>query len=164
MEWQDFQCSSLALDESWYEKILSPQFELEKTGEWTFEENKSFENALVEFEPGSIAFFENVALKFPWKSMEEIKKHYEALVEDVEMIESGRVPIPDYKDHDVVEQEKQSIEIHETCKKEKGSSSSNEVKRRSNVQQRRRGVPWTEEEHQYNFLFALNFIFHASFH
>ncbi|KAL3838811.1 hypothetical protein ACJIZ3_023402 [Penstemon smallii] len=113
MEWEDFQCSSLALDESWYDKILSPQFELEKTSEWTFEENKSFENALAEFEPGSIAFYENVASKFPSKSMEEIKKHYEALVEDVEMIESGRVPIPDYKNH-VVEQEKQPIEIHET--------------------------------------------------
>ncbi|CAL9021750.1 unnamed protein product, partial [Prunus brigantina] len=31
------------------------------------------------------------------KNPEEVKKHYELVVEDIMLIESGQVPIPDYK-------------------------------------------------------------------
>lgn len=31
------------------------------------------------------------------KSAEEVKKHYEILIEDLQHIESGRIPIPKYK-------------------------------------------------------------------
>ncbi|CAA0823292.1 Duplicated homeodomain-like superfamily protein [Striga hermonthica] len=112
---------------------------------WTYEENKLFEVALAEIEPGSPAFFENVASKIPWKSIEDIKKHYEALIEDLKMIETGEIPIPDYKQADQQQDE---------GNKDERDSPSNEPKSR-NGQQRRRGVPWTEEEHQL-FLMGLN--------
>ncbi|KAK2968806.1 hypothetical protein RJ640_028199 [Escallonia rubra] len=66
--------------------------------EWSFEENKLFENAIAECgEANSPGYFEKIASRVPGKTIYEVIKHYEALVEDVEMIESGRVPLPDYK-------------------------------------------------------------------
>ncbi|KAF3659533.1 hypothetical protein FXO38_05309 [Capsicum annuum] len=32
----------------------------------------------------------------PWKSLVDIKDHYNILIEDIDVIESGRVPLPDY--------------------------------------------------------------------
>lgn len=144
MEWPDFHYSSL--EESLY-GLLSPHLEMEKS-EWTSEENKLFENALADIDPTSPAFFENVASRVPWKSIEEIKIHYQALVDDVEMIESGNFPVPDY--HSTVDVQEKQDEME--AKKDEGSPS-NEA-RTKNGQQRRRGVPWTEEEHQY---FPLSF-------
>ncbi|KAK3026724.1 hypothetical protein RJ639_042177 [Escallonia herrerae] len=66
--------------------------------EWSFEENKLFENTIEECgEANSPGYFEKIASRVPGKTIYEVIKHYEALVEDVEMIESGRVPLPEYK-------------------------------------------------------------------
>ncbi|CAK9139369.1 unnamed protein product [Ilex paraguariensis] len=145
MEWPEF-CESPS-DQSFF-NIVPPEIDVDLT-EWTFEENKLFENALAEFDPSSAVFFENVASKVPWKSMDEIKKHYQDLVEDIEMIESGLVPLPSYN---TVDQESKSTNMIKS-KNEKGSSS--QTKKLTSHQQRRRGVPWTEEEHQ-RFLMGLN--------
>ncbi|KAG5529933.1 hypothetical protein RHGRI_030345 [Rhododendron griersonianum] len=66
--------------------------------EWTFEENKVFENAIAEFNLDSPDIFQKIAFRIPGKTIGQVIEHYEALVEDVEMIESGRIPLPDYKD------------------------------------------------------------------
>ncbi|KAL7227203.1 hypothetical protein ACSBR1_022138 [Camellia fascicularis] len=49
--------------------------------EWTFEENKLFENTLAEFNLNSIDSFEKIASRIPGKTIDQIKEHYEALVE-----------------------------------------------------------------------------------
>lgn len=149
MEWAaDFECSPL--DESFFGFLESAQIEMEpKSSEWTFEENKLFESALAEIEPTSPAFLENVASRIPWKSMEDVKNHYQALLDDLEMIESGKIPLPDYPDLDVDQAAvPMMMQQQDQAKKDEGSPSNPDPKTRSNAHQRRRGVPWTEEEHQ----------------
>ncbi|XP_057809040.1 transcription factor DIVARICATA-like [Salvia miltiorrhiza] len=144
MEWPaDFHCSPL--DESLY-SLLSPSpppppppslSEMPKPSrEWNSEENKVFENALAELDHSSPTFFESIASKVPWRSIEDIKLHYQALVQDIEMIESGNFPIPDYPTLDL------QPKPDDDSKNKTGPP-------------RRRGIPWTEEEHQL-FLMGLN--------
>lgn len=97
--------------------------------EWTFEENKVFENAIAEFNLDSPDIFQKIAFRIPGKTIGQVIEHYEALVEDVEMIESGRIPLPDYKD-----------------------TKNDESKRQNNNSghlNRRKGIPWTKEEHEF---------------
>lgn len=123
---------------------------------WSFEENKMFENALADMDPSCPEFFENIGSRVPWKSNEDIRNHYHALVEDINMIESGNFPIPDYSSF-----EKQQEDYNKTIEEEGFGSPSEELsnnnKTRNGGQHRRRGVPWTEEEHQYVVLY---FYFH----
>lgn len=89
--------------------------------EWTYHEDKKFENALAELDHDSPNFFENINAIMPWKSVAQIKSHYEKLAADIEMIESGEICTPNYdevKDVDVADDHK------------------------------RRGAPWTDEEHR----------------
>ncbi|KAL7255522.1 hypothetical protein ACSBR1_009629 [Camellia fascicularis] len=95
--------------------------------EWTFEENKLFENTLAGFDLNSIDLFEKIASGILRKTVDQIKEHYESLVEDVEMIESGFVPLPDYE-----------------IIKNDGNGSTLTVQNNFNYQQRRKGGPWTK--------------------
>ncbi|CAL9241490.1 unnamed protein product, partial [Arabidopsis halleri] len=61
---------------------------------WTWEENKAFELALVEV-PDSPAKLEIIAAQMR-KPVEEIRYHYGKLVQDVAIIESGGVVVPEY--------------------------------------------------------------------
>ncbi|KAK1293311.1 Protein RADIALIS-like 1 [Acorus calamus] len=66
---------------------------------WTAKQNKAFEKALAMFEEDkeSNERWEKVALMVgEGKSAEEVKRHYEALLEDLSRIESGLVPFPKY--------------------------------------------------------------------
>ncbi|KAJ6927227.1 hypothetical protein NC651_011336 [Populus alba x Populus x berolinensis] len=65
---------------------------------WTPRENKLFEKALALFDKDTPDRWKNVAKAVGCvKSAEEVKRHYEILIEDLKHIESGRVPIPNYK-------------------------------------------------------------------
>lgn len=70
---------------------------------WTREENKMFENALAIFDKDTHDRWSNVA-KATGKTEEEVKLHYQKLVEDIENIEADLVPLPKYNevsvDHD----------------------------------------------------------------
>uniref|UniRef100_A0A0R0EL64 Uncharacterized protein n=1 Tax=Glycine max TaxID=3847 RepID=A0A0R0EL64_SOYBN len=54
------------------------------SGSWSVKDNKAFEKALAVYDKDTPA-------------VEEVKRHYELLVQDVKHIESGRVPFPNYK-------------------------------------------------------------------
>ncbi|EMS57437.1 Transcription factor MYB1R1 [Triticum urartu] len=68
-------------------------------GGWTWEQNKAFENALALVDLGEgEAVWNKIADAAGGKTAEEIKRHYELLVADVDAIEAGRVPLPVYTD------------------------------------------------------------------
>ncbi|MED6204107.1 hypothetical protein PIB30_006175 [Stylosanthes scabra] len=65
---------------------------------WTAKENKVFEKALAKFDKDTADRWQNVAKAVGGnKSADEVKRHYEILLEDLRHIESGHVPIPNYK-------------------------------------------------------------------
>ncbi|KAH0746921.1 hypothetical protein KY285_008578 [Solanum tuberosum] len=94
---------------------------------WTKEEDKAFENALAVFSGDSDKFLK-IAAAVPGKSLQEIIDHYNVLVEDINDIESGKVPLPKYE-------------------RMKSSSSCRSRSSGAGVE-RRKGLPWTAEEHR----------------
>ncbi|KAH6789364.1 RAD-like 6 [Perilla frutescens var. frutescens] len=82
-----------------------------RSGSWTPQENKLFERALARFDTETPDRWQNVARAVGGgKSAEEVKRHYEILIEDLRRIESGYVPIPKYKKTSV-EEEKRLLNI-----------------------------------------------------
>lgn len=78
--------------------------------------------------------WELIATQVPGKSPAEIRQHYEDLVHDVAEIECGRVQVPEYEDR---EQLQGRSPPHVSAGNRSGVSV-----------ERRKGVPWTEEEHR----------------
>ncbi|XP_028797009.1 protein RADIALIS-like 3 [Neltuma alba] len=72
---------------------------------WTPKQNKLFEKALAKYDKDTPDRWQNVAKAVGGKSAEEVKRHYEILLEDLRQIESGRVPIPNYKSTGNVDEE-----------------------------------------------------------
>ncbi|KAB1214562.1 Transcription factor RADIALIS [Morella rubra] len=64
---------------------------------WTTQENKKFEKALAVYDKDTPDRWQKVAKAVGGKSVEEVKRHYEILIEDVRDIESDRVPFPNYR-------------------------------------------------------------------
>ncbi|KAJ4963736.1 hypothetical protein NE237_023675 [Protea cynaroides] len=64
---------------------------------WTPKQNKLFEKALALYDKDTPDRWQNVARAVGGKSPEEVKKHYEILLEDLKHIESGQIPFPNYK-------------------------------------------------------------------
>ncbi|KAG7590200.1 Homeobox-like domain superfamily [Arabidopsis suecica] len=64
---------------------------------WTFTQNKMFERALAVYDKDTPDRWHNVAKAVGGKTVEEVKRHYDILVEDLINIETGRVPLPNYK-------------------------------------------------------------------
>ncbi|RYR25202.1 hypothetical protein Ahy_B02g058860 isoform C [Arachis hypogaea] len=64
--------------------------------EWSFEQDKAFENALGTYPEDDPDRWEKIAADVIGKTLEEVKQHYELLVDDVNLIESGRVTLPTY--------------------------------------------------------------------
>ncbi|GMY11487.1 protein RADIALIS-like 3 isoform X1 [Fagus crenata] len=64
---------------------------------WTPKENKQFEKALAVYDKDTPDRWQKVARAVGGKSAEEVKRHYEILIEDVNHIENGRIPFPNYR-------------------------------------------------------------------
>ncbi|XP_022135728.1 protein RADIALIS-like 1 [Momordica charantia] len=65
-----------------------------ESGTWTAKQNKAFEKALAVYDQDTPNRWVNVAKAIGDKTEEEVKRHYQRLVEDVKHIESGDVPFP----------------------------------------------------------------------
>ncbi|CAK9315893.1 unnamed protein product [Citrullus colocynthis] len=61
---------------------------------WTTKQNKAFEKALAVNDQDTPERWLNVAKAMGGKTEEEVKRHYQLLVEDVKYIESGEIPFP----------------------------------------------------------------------
>ncbi|GMI88408.1 hypothetical protein like AT5G08520 [Hibiscus trionum] len=129
------------------------------SSEWSRDQDKAFENALAIYPEDSSDRWEKIAAAVPGKTLEEIKAHYELLVEDINQIESGCVPLPPY-DSDC---SAGYAGGEGTGKKGNRSSGHNNSESLSNHggknsrsdQERRKGTAWTEEEHRL-FLLGLD--------
>lgn len=114
---------------------------------WSWEQEKAFENALAIHFDDINDRWEKIAQDLPGKTVEEIKHHYELLLEDINGIDSGKVPLPSYasSSEDVGEDGGDGG-------KKGGSSghgdSTHGGKGSKAEQERRKGVAWTEEEHR----------------
>ncbi|MCO5563440.1 hypothetical protein L7F22_017082 [Adiantum nelumboides] len=125
---------------------------------WTGEQNKRFEQALAlycsEEEEATAAGtavqagrWQKVAALVPGKSPAEVKRHYGLLLEDVTAIEAGKIAVPNYgccsPTPSWEEQPRLSgaasmgAQLYPTPPKPKASE-----------QERKKGIPWTEEEHR----------------
>ncbi|RRT46481.1 hypothetical protein B296_00050615 [Ensete ventricosum] len=63
---------------------------------WTEEENKRFEMALAHFDDDTPDRWVHVARAVGSKSVEEVRRHYEHLVKDIELIDSTKEPFYNY--------------------------------------------------------------------
>ncbi|KAI3460325.1 hypothetical protein Pfo_016988, partial [Paulownia fortunei] len=66
---------------------------------WTAKQNKLFEDALATYDKDTPERWQNLARAVGGKTVEEVKRHYQKLVEDINHIESGKVPVPNYKSY-----------------------------------------------------------------
>ncbi|XP_052174669.1 transcription factor DIVARICATA [Diospyros lotus] len=143
-------------------EILSPSsyirnanwlFEESKGAKWTPEENKQFENALALFDKDTPDRWHNVAAMIPGKTVSDVIKQYRELEEDVSDIEAGLIPIPGYNNSSftlewVNNQDSDDLKQYYSPGGKQNSST------RPSDHERKKGVPWTEEEHR-QFLMGL---------
>ncbi|PIA52669.1 hypothetical protein AQUCO_01000499v1 [Aquilegia coerulea] len=64
---------------------------------WTSKQNKLFEEALAIYDKNTPDRWHNIAKAVGGKTVDEVKRQYELLVEDVRQIEAGKVPFPNYR-------------------------------------------------------------------
>ncbi|XP_074568420.1 protein RADIALIS-like 6 isoform X2 [Curcuma longa] len=63
---------------------------------WTTKQNKMFEKALAVYDKDTPDRWHNVARAVGGKTIDEVKHHYELLVEDIRLIEKGHLPSAHY--------------------------------------------------------------------
>ncbi|KAK9115501.1 hypothetical protein Sjap_014448 [Stephania japonica] len=131
---------------------------VESSSLWNREQEKAFENALATQPEDSKDRWEKIAAAVPGKTLEEIKHHYELLVEDIKSIESGHIPLPSY----VTSSEGSAEQAGDSGTNKKGShlghfhsDSTHGGKGSRSDQERRKGIAWTEDEHRL-FLLGLD--------
>ncbi|KAE8674916.1 Transcription factor DIVARICATA [Hibiscus syriacus] len=116
------------------------------TTNWAFFEDKIFERSLVAFPEGTPDRWQMIAALIPGRSAEEIKQHFDMLVHDVHEIDAGRVQVPNYADDSVMS----DSELDSNNQIYFGSKS-----KQQGDSERKKGTPWTEEEHKL-FLLGLS--------
>ncbi|XP_010943815.1 transcription factor DIVARICATA [Elaeis guineensis] len=112
---------------------------------WTRLEDKAFERALVAIPEGAPDRWSLIAAQVPGRSPTEVWERYQLLVRDLEMIERGEVETPGKWDDD--DDDDDAGESTDAA----GNSDSRGHQisfGRGRGEERRRGIPWTEEEHR----------------
>ncbi|TVU19633.1 hypothetical protein EJB05_35794 [Eragrostis curvula] len=129
------------------------------SGAWTLEENKMFERALASVDWDAPNRWEQVASMLPGRSVAEVASHFDDLENDVYFIEAGLVPVPNYGagagassqaaaaagftfDWDGGDDFGGGLGFKRSCYVVGGKRG------RGPDQERKKGVPWTEEEHK----------------
>ncbi|KAL6615651.1 hypothetical protein ACP70R_037921 [Stipagrostis hirtigluma subsp. patula] len=65
--------------------------------QWTAKQNKLFEQALAEYDKDTPERWVNIARAVGGTSVDEVKRRYKLLEEDVKRIEERQVPFPAYR-------------------------------------------------------------------
>ncbi|KAL3581622.1 hypothetical protein D5086_015954 [Populus alba] len=105
-----------------------------------------FERALAIFDEHEPDRWLKVAAMIPGKTVNDVIKQYKELEEDVCDIEAGRVPVPGYLSSSFTSELVDNSTFDAYRKRPLNNKSAD--------QQRKKGVPWTEEEHR-RFLMGL---------
>lgn len=167
-------------------EILSPAsyigksswlFEENKGTTWTSEENKRFENALALFDKDTPDRWYNVAAMIPGKTVNDVINQYRELVDDVSDIEAGLIPIPGYGSGsgsgsgsssnnsftlEWVTDHGGGCSVYDGLKQfygPGGAGGKRNSSSRSSDHERKKGVPWTEEEHRYIVTYIVGCLF-----
>lgn len=114
-------------------------------GYWTEQENKLFENALAYTDENSPDRWKKLADMIPGKTEADVLSHYQDLEEDVNHIEAGLIPFPGYSSSIMLDWE--SGQGYEGLKQAYCVGAKRSAGRTAD-QERKKGVPWTEEEHR----------------
>nr|AAL78742.1 MYB-like transcription factor DVL1 [Antirrhinum majus] len=130
-----FSNSNLFVEESW-----SPK--------WTAADNKAFENALAVFDEYTPHRWERVAEIVPGKTVWDVIRHYKELEDDVTSIEAGLVPVPGYNTSLPFTLEWGSGHGFDGFMQSYVVGGRKSSCSRPSDQERKKGVPWTEEEHK----------------
>nr|UKB40116.1 MYB transcription factor [Staphisagria picta] len=136
----------------WGMDILTPCFnwfmgENTRNG-WTQQENKLFENALAIYDRDTPDRWQRVADMIPGKTVIDVYNQYKELENDVSDIEAGVIPIPGYTTSSFtlewVSEQRNYHGLNQTygCGMKRTSSA------RPFDHERKKGVPWTEDEHK----------------
>ncbi|PIA28183.1 hypothetical protein AQUCO_07200078v1 [Aquilegia coerulea] len=112
---------------------------------WTRVQDKLFEQALVIFPEETNDRWQKIASEVPGKTAWEVKQHYEDLVRDVLEIDNGRVRLPCYTD-DSFDDDEMNWDSDQS--KQKSQISFSSTKSKHSESERKKGTPWTEEEHK----------------
>ncbi|XP_042956439.1 transcription factor DIVARICATA isoform X2 [Carya illinoinensis] len=143
----------------WEMEILSPAtyisnanwlLEESKSTKWTPAENKMFENALAVYDKESPDRWPKVAAMIPGKTVSDVMRQYEELVADINNIEAGLVTIPGYAASPFTLDGVNS-NVYDGFRQSYGIGGKRSSSARSAEQERKKGVPWTEEEHKLIF-------------
>ncbi|BFG33961.1 hypothetical protein CerSpe_202350 [Prunus speciosa] len=137
-------------------EILSPSsyfsssnwlLEESKSTQWTPAENKMFENALAVHDKDTPDRWLKVAAMIPGKTAMDVMKQYEELEVDVGKIEAGLVPIPGYSASPFT-LEWVNRHGYDGFKQSYGLGGKRSSSARPADHERKKGVPWTEDEHK----------------
>lgn len=120
-----------------------------RSTKWTQEENKMFENALAVYDKDTSDRWQKVAAMIPGKTVGDVIKQYQELEDDVSNIEAGLVPIPGYNTTSAFTLEWVDHNGYDGYKNTYGPGGKRgPAGARPPEQERKKGVPWTEEEHK----------------
>ncbi|KAH7561260.1 hypothetical protein ACOSP7_016075 [Xanthoceras sorbifolium] len=119
--------------------IHNSHFDSAFSSSWSRHEDKLFERALVLFPEETPERWEKIASQVPGRTSVEVQKRYEDLVRDLREIDSGLVELPSYED-----------ELDSSSRGTESGTSQVwvEGKGKARESERRKGVPWTAEEHR----------------
>ncbi|KAF5177638.1 transcription factor DIVARICATA-like [Thalictrum thalictroides] len=107
---------------------------------WNRVQDKQFEEGLVIYSEETPNRWEKIASQVQGKTSLEVEQHYQLLIDDINAIEAGLVELPCYTD-DLIDN---NHHHHRDTSISFGSKSTT----KSIETERRKGTPWTEEEHK----------------
>ncbi|XP_031487947.1 transcription factor DIVARICATA-like [Nymphaea colorata] len=113
---------------------------------WTLTENKIFEKALALYDSKTPDRWQKIVAMLPGKTAFDAYKHYQVLEEDVNCIDAGLVEIPSYNTTFTVELG--SVEDRTFNRFKQLGNCSKRGSGKAGDLERKKGVPWTEEEHR----------------
>eukprot|EP00232_Nephroselmis_pyriformis_P005961 CAMPEP_0182914186 /NCGR_PEP_ID=MMETSP0034_2-20130328/38435_1 /TAXON_ID=156128 /ORGANISM="Nephroselmis pyriformis, Strain CCMP717" /LENGTH=272 /DNA_ID=CAMNT_0025050951 /DNA_START=147 /DNA_END=965 /DNA_ORIENTATION=- len=111
---------------------------------WSEEDDRSFEKALAKFDDEVDTRWDQIACLLSDKDGEAVRQRYAELQDDIKSIEDGLVALPAYENsHSPGSPELNAEPASPSRKNGKAATPKS-----STDQERRKGIPWTEEEHR----------------